>query len=220
MVEFFTIATSLPAAPFAALTVLSAGWWVLALVAGIDLDGAAEGAVDGAADAVADGVGAEGPPPLTTMMTRYVPITAWAALFSGWGWIVAFTIGWSLRHPLLAGVPGAVGSYGGLLASAVAAAALARLSARPLAPFFRSQPGRLRSSLVGEIAEITTSRVDRRFGQARLMAGNDDLVLQVRCDRADNALSRGTHALLVGFDPKRDAFVVEPAHDLSNTPEA
>jgi hypothetical protein len=211
MLEFFAIAFSLPAAPFGALLLLSLGFWGIALVGGLDLDGA-EGAADGVAEGALDGVteAAEGPPPGTSTMTRYVPITAWLALFAGWGWITAFTISWSLRHPLAGAVPDRVGSYGGLVLAVIAGFVGARITSRPLAPFFQTQPARQRSSIVGEVAEVTTDRVDGRFGQARLMAGGDDLLIQVRCDRADNGLSRGRQALIVAFDDRREAFVVEP----------
>jgi hypothetical protein len=202
MTELFAIATSLPAAPFAALLLLALGFWGLALAGALDLDG--DGALDGIADA------ADSPPPATGVMARYVPITAWLALFAGWGWIASFVISWSARHPLAGVLPAGVVSYGGLAGAVIVGFAGARFTSRPLAPFFRTQPARQRSSIVGEVAEVTTDRVDARFGQARLMAGGDDLLIQVRCDRADNRLSRGREALIVAFDDRRDAFVVEP----------
>lgn len=202
MTELFAIATSLPAAPFGALLLLSLGFWGLALAGAVDLDG--DSALEGVAEA------ADSPPPATGVMTRYVPITAWLALFAGWGWIASFVISWAARHPLVGVLPAAVVSYGGLVAAVIVGFVGARISSRPLAPFFQTQPARQRSSIVGEVAEVTTDRVDARFGQARLMAGGDDLLIQVRCDRADNGLSRGRQALIVGFDDRRDAFVVEP----------
>ncbi|MEZ4238768.1 MAG: hypothetical protein R3F59_21975 [Myxococcota bacterium] len=95
-------------------------------------------------------------------------------------------------------------------AAAVLLGALgARVATRPLEPLFRVAHARSREALLGEAAEITTGRVDARFGQARLTVDGDELLVQVRCDQPDTGLRRGAEALVVAFDPRREAFVVE-----------
>lgn len=250
MLDFVTIAVSFPALPFTVAVAVSTVFWVVSLVAGLDLgtdgadgvvdgaldgavDGALDGAVDGAADAVGDGLidgatdgvadgVADGIEPDSSFevaaflasVFRFgkVPITVWLSLFTLWGWVVAFVGGWLLRSPLLVFLPNWPGNLVVLAVATVAGVVLAGVTSRPLEPVYRSHGGRNRSSLVGEVAEITTSRVDGRFGQARIELGSDDLVVQVRCDRP-NPLTRGTRALVVQFDAGRDAFVVEPLED-------
>lgn len=187
------------------------------------LDGAADGLVDGALDAAADaadavvdgaaeaGQAVGGAAALASVLRLgRVPLTVWLSLFSLWGWVLSFVAGWALLHPLQGSVPAWLGAGGGLVGAALGGALLAGFTSRPLEAFFRSHHGRDRGSLVGEVAEITTSRVDARFGQARLSLGGDDLVVQVRNDRPENGLGRGGRALVVGFDREREAYVVEP----------
>jgi hypothetical protein len=68
---------------------------------------------------------------------------------------------------------------------------------------------RERSSLLGETCEVSTGRVDDQFGQGTAMIGGDDLLFQIRC-AGQNGLKRGDKALIVSFDAKRQAFVIEP----------
>ena len=242
MLDFFTIAITMPALPFTVAVLFSTVFWLVSLVGGLDfggegadgvldgvtdgVDGAVDGAADAAADAAfdgaADGIGeaADGASDTVSGLTGpalvasvlglgKVPITVWVSLFALWGWAVAFVGGWLLRSPLIVFVPAWPANTVVLLIATVAGVVLARLTSRPLEPVYRSHGGRKRASLVGEVAEITTSRVDAKFGQARIEIGGDDLVVQVRCDGA-NPLVRGSRALVVEFDSGRDAFVVEP----------
>ena len=116
-----------------------------------------------------------------------VPLTVWLSLFSLWAWVVAFLGGWLLRSPLGVFVPVWPGNLAVLVLAGAVGVVFARVTSRPLEPLYRRHGGRDRASLVGEVAEITTSRVDGRFGQARVEVGSDDLVVQVRCDRAEPA---------------------------------
>ena len=64
--------------------------------------------------------------------------------------------------------------------------------------------------MIGEACTIRTGRVDDRFGQATCEVGADSFLLQVRCDRLGNGLVRGGRALIVHYDERREAYVVEP----------
>jgi hypothetical protein len=207
MTEFIAILVHLPAAPFGGLLVVALAYWLFALVGGLDLDGPSALEVT------------EGPPPLTTYLFRHVPVTVWVSLFAIWGWLVAFGFGWAQLHLLERRYVGWTSSLAGVLGAVLLGGGMAELTGRPLAPLFRSHPGRLRSSLTGDTVRVTTSRVDSEFGQGRIQAGNDDLVVQLRNDRANNGLQRGDRALVVGFDEQRQAYVVEPIARLSNTSE-
>lgn len=101
----------------------------------------------------------------------------------------------------------------------IVALPIAALLVRPLAPIFKLREGKSNTDYVGHLCTITTGSVADRFGQATIEDGGTVLVIQVRCDRP-GALARGDKALVIEFDPTREAYVVEPASDLSAVSEA
>jgi hypothetical protein len=111
-----------------------------------------------------------------------------------------------------------VGDHGWLRAVMVPGALLvalplAGLLARPLAPVFRLREGKSNRDYVGHVCTITTGHVDEGFGQANAEDGATVLVIPVRCDKP-GALVRGSKALIIDFDPVRQAYVVEPVADM------
>jgi len=179
------------------------------------MEGAADGAVDGAAEAAeaAEAATQGGVLVLLANVLRLgkVPVTVSLSAFVFWGWITGFLLTWMYRNVLGVGVmPHMAFSITSMVLASVAALGLMNISVRPLEPVFKTAPGRRRKSLVGEACELTTGRVDERFGQARLELGGDDLIIQVRCDHPGNAIGRGDRALIVHFDDRRQAYVVEP----------
>lgn len=211
--EFLAIVLSLPTAPFTVAAVLAVAWWAFSIASGVDTDGGGHGIdLDGDGDVDievdADGLLGKLGELLSLLGVGSVPITLWVTMFSLTGWTAAFAIGWAARHAIP--LPPLAVALGGTLLSVLVGAVGARIGAVPLAPLFRTQHGRSRASLLGETAQVTTIRVDAGFGQARVLVGGDDLVIQVRCDAVGSALARDGHVLIVGWDERREAYVVEP----------
>ncbi|MCA9560832.1 MAG: DUF1449 family protein, partial [Myxococcales bacterium] len=94
----------------------------------------------------------------------------------------------------------------------VLAVPLTSILVRPLGRIFRPQTGRKRAEVVGHTAAITTGRVDWSFGQADARVGNDHLLIQVRCDPT-KGLRRHQEVLIIDYDTKREAYIVEPLGD-------
>ncbi len=185
------------------------------------MDGAAEAAVDGAADGAGDGAAdaaaASGGFSMLMFFANIfrlgrVPVTVSLTSFAIWGWLMGFLLTWVYQQaPGI--VPHTVFSVVSMVAVLGIAAGLTNVSVRPLEPIFKTEGARERSSLVGEVCEVTTGRVDDEFGQATAQIGTDDLIFQVRCDDA-NRLRRGDTALIVSYDPRREAYVIEPMADV------
>lgn len=184
---------------------------------GLDgLDGVGEG-LDGAADALegaADAADAASALSLFGLLKRRrAPVSVKASALALLAWPLswygaAFAEGLVPPEvPLWAwGTAGLVLTY--LVASPIAAFALL-----PLEPIFDTHEARDRGTLIGEVVEVETSRVDRKFGQARLHDGQAGLILQVRCDPGRD-LGRGKHALIVSYDEQDESYEVEPYDDL------
>lgn len=95
----------------------------------------------------------------------------------------------------------------------IVALVLAGFLVRPLAPFFAFKQGKFNSEYVGHTCTITTGSVDAGFGQAIIEDGGTVLDIPVRCDRPGR-FARGDKALIIDFDPDRQAYVVEPSTDM------
>ena len=80
---------------------------------------------------------------------------------------------------------------------------------RPLGPLFETKEAKRRTDYIGSMCTITTGRVDKEFGQATIEDGADVLVVDVRCDAADNKLARNQQAMIIDFDDERLAYIVE-----------
>lgn len=95
----------------------------------------------------------------------------------------------------------------------VLALPITALLIRPLAPVFAVKEGKFNADYIGHSCTINTGTVDENFGQATLEDGGTVLVISVRCDRPGK-LARGDTALIIEFDPARQAYVVEPSSDM------
>lgn len=241
MLEVLAAAVAFPTVVFTALLAISLGYWLFVLVGAIDggggeaegaakgamegavkgaLEGAANGAVEGAAKGAVEGAAdaahghGEGGVLATLLLAigfQRAPATLLLSLFSLFGWIASTLLslwvgpaaGWAPRALVLAAA-----SVVGLIGTAVAS--------RPVAPLFAVRGARRHAELVGQIAVVSTGRVDATFGQAKLETGGAELILDVRCD--GGRLERGDRVLVVGWSATAQAFDVEPLDPASVRP--
>lgn len=214
-------------------------YWVFVLLGALDINlfgGDAHVDVSGAAKGVGDAVtgGAKGGAEALkggAAALKGVDVDAdadgdfslWAALGLGKVPITValsavFFVCWPLSLLAMHYAPDLVGTAGWvaptvLPATLIVGLPLAGLLVRPLGGVFELREGKSNRDYIGHICTITTGRVDEGFGQATLEDGGTVLVIAVRCDRA-GALARNDRALIIDFDPERQAYLVEPAADM------
>lgn len=86
---------------------------------------------------------------------------------------------------------------------------LTAIAITPIAPAFVVALADRRRDNVGATCTVTTGRVDQDFGQAKITCNGAELVIPVRSDD-DNNFSRGDKGLVIDYDNKRQAYIVEP----------
>lgn len=178
-------------------------------------EGASEGVVEGAAKAAAEGV-AEGAgffgSLLLTLKLRNVPMTLVLSVWLLFSWTTTSLLSASVL-PMLSFMPtwlgGSVLALGALLVSLP----LASVFVRPLGRILKVEKPTSKRAIIGRVVKIDTTRVDTEFGSAKAEDGGAGLIVRVRCDSA-NSLTRGSKALVVSYDAKRDAYEVTPIGDI------
>jgi hypothetical protein len=146
---------------------------------------------------------------LSALGLRSAPLTVVISLIVFYSWI-ALIVGMNAGGPQLARVVPlwALNTLLVVLAMIIAIA-LASFTSRPMGRFFIPHQAPRRASLVGKRCTVMTGHVDGDFGQAEVADGGAGLLVQVRCDRPSE-LSRGGQAMIVAYDAKREAFLIEP----------
>ncbi len=178
-------------------------------------EGATEGVFDGAATGVSEGA-AEGASFVGTLFLtfklRHVPMTLVLSVWLLFSWTLS-----SLAHaslmPQLTALPGWLSGTLVVLGSLVVSLPLTSVLVRPLGRVLKVEKPTSKGAIIGQIVKIDTTRVDAGFGSGKVEDGGAGLIIRVRCD-TDNRLSRGSKALVVSYDPKRDAYEVTPVDDM------
>jgi hypothetical protein len=138
-----------------------------------------------------------------------IPVTISGSFIVFASWTLSL-LGTSTAHEVLGAVlPSAVISGGMLLLSLVLGTLLASLAVRPLRPIFIASKALSRESLMGRVCIINSGSVTGSFGQATFDDGGAGLILNVFCGKA-NQLKRGDQALILGYDPAREVYEIEP----------
>ncbi|EAU62711.1 conserved hypothetical protein [Stigmatella aurantiaca DW4/3-1] len=182
------------------------------------LGGVLEGSAKGAAEGIAGAAKAAGghdadadldAGALSGLGFAGIPVTISGSFIVFASWTLSL-LGSGAAHELLGPVlPGGVISGGMLLLSLLLGTVLAALAVRPLRPIFVASKAPSRETLMGRVCIINSGTVTGSFGQATFADGGAGLILNVFCSKA-NQLKRGDQALILGYDPARDVYEVEP----------
>ncbi len=207
-----------PTVIFSALVGALLVYWLLVILGALDIDlipgpdldgdGVADAlahASDGGAEASFDGLSGImtwmgfGKVPVTILMS-ILAVTAWAVCILG-GNLAFSAIGDLLPSFVVATILFLIATFLGMVATS--------LIARPLAPIFKTHEADRRQDLVGKTCRVDTGSVDKIFGQATVDDRNQQAVIQVRNDHG-HVFQRGDIALIVSWEERREAFLIEP----------
>ncbi|HEX8704308.1 MAG TPA: hypothetical protein VF815_36085 [Myxococcaceae bacterium] len=168
------------------------------------LEGAAKAASGHDLDLDADGGGLS-----EALGFAGIPITISGSFIIFAAWLLSIMTR-NVAFDLLGSVlPSVVVSGGVALLSAVVGIMLASFAVRPLRPIFIAKKAPGRDSLMGRVCTINSGNVTNTFGHATFEDGGAGLILNVYCAK-ENGLKRGDQALILGYDPARDVYEVEP----------
>lgn len=246
MQHFLHAVVTFPGAVYTALLGVVLLYWLSMLAGAVDLDllggadhgGATEGAVHGdgvghghahaeggdGGDADGDGDGGDGDADgeggvlsaLGALGLRRLPMTLSVSLLVIWGWLITVLGTLLLEAPASHLMPAAAFKAILLVVALVASFALAGVTARPIAPVFQANRASRREHLVGKLAEVSTGRLDARFGQVLVGDGGAGLLIDARHE-GGAALKRGDRVIVTSWDADKGYVLVEPVDQLTAT---
>jgi hypothetical protein len=138
-----------------------------------------------------------------------IPVTISFSFVVFASWTLSFLSRNAVFELLGAIVPSVVLSGGIFLLSLILGTLVSALAVRPLHPIFIAKKAPGRQELMGRVCIINSGSVSGNFGHATFADGGAGLILNVFCSKA-NQLKRGDQALILGYDPARDVYEVEP----------
>lgn len=197
MDPFYQNVTSFPTLLFTLLLLLCIFYWLLAVIGVVDLDFIDIDLPDTDLDATDAGSSAG---LLGGLLLRLglngVPLPIVITLLSLFGWFICYYIvhfffaiipGGFLKF--LVGIPVFVGSL-------YAAALITGLTIRPLRPLFQAMDQQIEKRILGQVAVVRTSRVDKDFGEAVVEDGGAGLIVKVRAYK-EETFSHGDRVVLL-----------------------
>ncbi|MCP4444238.1 MAG: DUF1449 family protein [Myxococcales bacterium] len=235
MSELLEASLAFPSVALTILVGITLLYWVFVILGALDIDiFHVDADIDGAADGVGGGEGgdaggghdaadghdaaeghdAEGVSSfLSPLGLRRVPLTISLSFIFVIAWSLCLLTTYYLGPIIPDGMPtwlfGVLVLGGSLLVSLP----LTAIVITPLAPVFKIHHARGAIDNVGSTCTVTTGHVDHDFGQAKITDNGLELVIPVRCDR-DDQFQRHDRALVIDYDEKRHAYLIEPMDGL------
>lgn len=214
--------------PFTIPFLMVLAYWLFVICTGLDfgsealdgaldgvLDGAVDAATDGAIEAAADGALEAGAESLLGMILNFlnlgkVPATIVLSLIILKMWTFAY-IYHILLKPSVGGFAIPVMAITIMASFAIVGGAviLTAYTTRPLRKLFIDKILHGAQHLVGEICIIKTSKVSARSGQAEMKIDDNPLIFMVCCSQ-ENGLTKGSEAVIVDYDSKKNIYEVRP----------
>jgi hypothetical protein len=218
MSELLRTLVSFPTVPLTVAMGVVLLYWLVVVLGGAAFDGAGDGvaasakatgealnALKGSVEGIASKEGF-----FEALGFGQVPVTVSVSLFTFIAWSLTWVGTMSFK-------PEAVALQAGLLVlSLVVGLGATSIAVRPLAKLFASPPAARRVDLVGRVCQVTSGKVDAGFGTAEVLDGGHAIAVHIVCSQ-QNSLLKGSKALVVSYDEKRDVFEVESLDFLEPT---
>lgn len=136
-----------------------------------------------------------------------VPLSMVASAGVLFGWVSTMMMQLYVQPMLAQMMPAVAAGTVVLGVSGLASMLAAGFATRPFRGAFKIQTFEAGEKLIDQVCKITSSRVDTEFGEARFEMKGAPLVLSVWC-RRPNKLSKGSEAVIVGYDSKTNIYEV------------
>jgi len=192
--------------PASVVLLLAMLYWVLAIVAGLDLElFDFDLDIDGEPDL--ESSLSVGLVVLRFLNIGRVPLVVWGSAFAIAYWLVTLLLDRLADDPELRTELFYAAQY--TVRNLVLGVLLTKVLTQPLRDKFEPVEPNRAEDLIGRGCQITTSQVTQAFGQAQVATEAAPLILNVRVKQTP--LAKGEPAVIVDFDPEKNVYFIEKA---------
>lgn len=204
MAPFHQNVTSFPTVVFTFFLIVSAFYWLIAVLGMIDIDILDVDLSEPDADLGSMNV-------LAGLMLKLglngVPVTIIVSLIALHGWLISFLgVHYWVRH-IDQNLLGFLAEIGVLVFALWISTMITALMIRPIRRFFKHEASNSQKQILGQTLTVRTSRVDANFGEAILEDGGAGLVLKVR-NEDSNDFKKGDRVIPIEYNPEKNTYQV------------
>jgi hypothetical protein len=192
--------------PASVVLLLAMLYWLLAIVAGLDLD-LFDFDLDLNSEPDLDASLSVGFVVLRFLNIGRVPLVVWCSAFAVGYWLITLLFDRLADDPESRASLFYAAQY--TVRNVALGVLLTKLVTQPLRDKFEPVEPNRAEDLIGRRCQITTSEVTPAFGQAHVPTEAAPLLLNVRV--RETPLAKGEPAVIVDFDPEKNVYFIEKA---------
>jgi hypothetical protein len=216
---FYGNITTFPTVIFTIFVLLSLIFWSVAVFGLIDLDFLNLDMPDADVD-ISGGDSIDNPGLLTGIFLKFglagVPFPMVFTILSLVGWAICYYC----VHFIFPLVPGKILEYlvgaGILIFSFYSSALITGKIIKPLRPMFEKINQNYKKTIIGKIATVRTSKVNKTFGEATVEDGGAGLIVKIRSFK-NETFSRGDKVVLLEYIPEENVYKVISENEFNNS---
>jgi hypothetical protein len=206
MASFVEVCFTGACLPASVVLLLATLYWLLAIVAGLDLD-LFDFDLDVNGEPDLESTLSVGLVVLRFLNLGRVPLVVWGSAFAIAYWLVTLLLDRLADDPQLRTDLFHAAQY--TVRNLALSVLLTKVLTQPLRDKFEPVEPNCAEDLIGRGCQITTSQVTQAFGQAQVPTDAAPLILNVRVK--ETPLAKGEPAVIVDFDSEQNVYFIEKA---------
>lgn len=212
MTPFYTIISSFPTVIFSFLCLFCAIFWLIAMLGAVDIDFLDFSGIDGSESAgFLGGVSFV----LARFGLNHVPFILTLSFLSLFGWMISSYAVYALSLIKLGSFLGLVLNIIIFIGASYFSLLMTSIVVRPLRKLFMKMDVSIEKKVLGQVAIVRTSRVDKDFGEAHMDDGGAGLVLKVR-SYSDETFNKGERIVLLDYVESENIYHVVSEKEYTN----
>ncbi len=215
MTPFYTIISSFPTVIFSFFCLFCAIFWLIAMLGAVDIDFLDFLDFSGVEGAESAGFLGGLSFVLAKLGLNHVPFIITLSFLSLFGWMISSYAVYALSLIKLGALLGLLFNVVIFIGATYLSLLMTSIVVRPLRKLFMKMDASVEKKVLGQVAVVRTSRVDKVFGEAHMDDGAAGLVLKVR-SYSDEIFNKGERIVLLDYVESENIYHVVSEKEFTN----